>query len=785
MGPIAPAYIDLLTKADIGTAHIDSSIDFFSSVTGGVLDKVQLLDPVYWAQNLVSPVLFSTAMTALHQAHAGPKGFLELGPHSGLSAPIRQILNNNHDPAVFPVLIDEYIPTLIRNNNSHRDLLTALGELWLRNIPINLNRLFGHGNFLPSLPLNPWHYDPEEKLWSETRLSHEWRFRQFPHHELLGVRVLESTDDNPSWRNVLKLDSVPWIKDHVVGGQVVFPAAGFVGMLGEATRQVHGGFEKGFTVKALKISAALVFSSEAEGDEGIEIITQLMRTNSGTSSGSEGYTFTIHSYQPKTNNKKGTWAKHVTGQVSATASPRSLSLSTAVSSSSLPRPLSRRAWYRKMREMGLEYGPRFMGLTDMSAHPIEKSLVATVVNNVPDEGKSKPGDSIYAVHPACLDCLIQAIIPATFNGLTRRFQSLGLPTYIEEIFVCPPTEAKMTIEVHIDDTPATTDISRTITASANNQLAIHISGLQLSTTSITDTSDPFPYGPHAAAELEWREDINLVDDIGSLFRPARIEDAADERRRAEVYALLDRFGAACIFDTARRLEGVEVSPTRPNLVHFKKWVACAKEMMLSEEYPGLQVEDIVALTQDEVTDTERNNQRILIEDLYHSLLKPPTPATAPATALYRIHQSSLSLISGKTSALDLLSADNTFHAVNELVQSHADYTAFLSLLAHRKPSLRILEVGGGTGATTRRVLNALREASKPYGERMYYSYTWTDISPGFVASAKRTFAGEPGMEFKALDIERDSLSQGFEKGTFDLVIACNVSTPHPPQGASA
>jgi hypothetical protein len=436
--------------------------------------------------------------------------------------------------------------------------------------------------------------------------------------------------------------------------------------------------------------------------------------------------------------------------------------------------------------MGLEYGPRFMGLTEMSAHPIDKRLVATVVNYVPDEGKAKQGDSIYAVHPASLDCLIQAIIPATFNGLTRRFQSLGLPTYIEEMFVCPPSEAAMTIEAHIDEIPGTTDISRTITASANNQLAIRISGLQLSATSIADTSDPFPYGPHAAVELEWREDINLMDGIGSLFRPARIEDAADERRRAEMYALLDRFGAACIFDTARRLERVDVSPTRPNLVHFQRWVVRAKEMMLSGEYPGLQVEDIVALTQDAVTDTERNNQRTLIEDLYHSFLNPVTPATAPATALYRIHQSSLSLISGKTSALDLLSADNTFHAVNELVQSHADYRAFLSLLAHRKPNLRILEIGGGTGATTKRVLDALREASKPYGERMYYSYTWTDISPGFVASAKRTFAGTPGMEYGVLDIERDPLSQGLEGESFDLVIACNVghhhhlSSPHLP-----
>ncbi|KAJ0427166.1 hypothetical protein BJY00DRAFT_307147 [Aspergillus carlsbadensis] len=820
MHPFAPAYIDLLTTAGIREAHPTTSVDFFSSVTGRLVDETHRLDPAFWAQNLVSPVLFSTAMTSIRGTHPGPKIFLELGPHSTLSAPIRQILNGNHDTAASPVPTDEYIATLTRNNNSHRDLLAALGELWLRNIPMDLPALFTPSQtqtqiqkqthpprFLPDLPFYPWHYateanENEEKLWSETRLSREWRFRAYAHHELLGVRVLESTDENPAWRNVLRLDSVPWVKDHVVAGRVVFPAAGFVGMAGEASRQVsdaHRGSGEGvgFTVRKLRISAALVLPVEAEGDEGVEIITQLVRVDSdsvsGSASGPAGdptwYSFTIHSYQPKPNGKKGTWLKHVTGQVSATPSAAAPPAVPSPSPLPLPRPLSRRAWYRKMREMGLEYGPRFMGLTDMSAHPIEKRLVATVVNDIPEAGKRRPGDSVYAVHPASLDCLIQAIIPASFNGLTRRFQSLGLPTYIDEISIYPPSNRTMTIEARIDETPGTA-ISRTITATSNNNLAIRISGLQLSSTAIAASRDPFPYGPHAAVELTWREDLNLVPKIGSLFRAARIENAADERRRAEVYALLDRFGAACVFDTARRIEHIGVSSARPDLVHFKKWVVRAREMMMSGEYPGLEAADIVTLTcttQDSDTSTDQNGDA-LIEDLYSSLLKPPTPASAPATAIYRIHQLSLSLLSGETSALDLLSADNTFHAVNELVQSHADYTAFLALLAHRRPNLRILEIGGGTGATTRRVLDALQavsgsgsgstSASKTHAERMYYSYTWTDLSPAFVAAARRTFAGVPGMQFAVLDIERDPLSQGqgnmFEAGSFDLVIACNV-----------
>ena len=80
--------------------------------------------------------------------------------------------------------------------------------------------------------------------------------------------------------------------------------------------------------------------------------------------------------------------------------------------------------------------------------------------------------------------------------------------------------------------------------------------------------------------------------------------------------------------------------------------------------------------------------------------------------------------------------------------------------------LRVLEVGGGTGSATSVVLPELPANC---------DYMFTDISAGFFAEAESRFndSGIP-MEFRALDIEKEPSSQGFDPHAYDLIIAANV-----------
>ncbi len=93
----------------------------------------------------------------------------------------------------------------------------------------------------------------------------------------------------------------------------------------------------------------------------------------------------------------------------------------------------------------------------------------------------------------------------------------------------------------------------------------------------------------------------------------------------------------------------------------------------------------------------------------------------------------------------------------------------VSELVNRVPedqTLRILEIGAGTGGMTQAVLPLL-----PAGRTEYY---YTDVSHMFMLKAQQRFARYPFVQYKLLDIEKDPAEQGFDINSFDLVIASDV-----------
>jgi NADPH:quinone reductase-like Zn-dependent oxidoreductase/SAM-dependent methyltransferase/acyl carrier protein len=81
---------------------------------------------------------------------------------------------------------------------------------------------------------------------------------------------------------------------------------------------------------------------------------------------------------------------------------------------------------------------------------------------------------------------------------------------------------------------------------------------------------------------------------------------------------------------------------------------------------------------------------------------------------------------------------------------------------------RILEIGGGTGATTHYVLEALQSAGQVPDD-----YLFTDISPLLVRQAEQNFRDKAFLRTKIFNLERDGISQGVE-GPFSIILAANV-----------
>ena len=181
----------LSTEKSSTSRHLD--ILFFSSTTGGIIDNSVAVSPEYWQTNLTSPVRFDSAVRRMLQYYRNNL-FLEIGPHSTLAGPLRQICSE--------VGLDcHYIPTMIRNKDCTETLLSAWGQLYQQGVAFSLELLTRGGSVLPDLPSYPW--DHSASYWYESRLSKDWRFREFGYHGLLGLRVGESTTFEQSWRNVL------------------------------------------------------------------------------------------------------------------------------------------------------------------------------------------------------------------------------------------------------------------------------------------------------------------------------------------------------------------------------------------------------------------------------------------------------------------------------------------------------------------------------------------------------------------------------------------------------
>ncbi|MDG4810844.1 SDR family NAD(P)-dependent oxidoreductase [Micromonospora sp. WMMD1120] len=134
-------------------------------------------------------------------------------------------------------------------------------------------------------------------------------------------------------------------------------------------------------------------------------------------------------------------------------------------------------------------------------------------------------------------------------------------------------------------------------------------------------------------------------------------------------------------------------------------------------------------------------------------------------------------------ATDVLFPGSSFALIQPLYQGHTmadlcnDTVAWAvdSYLEHRATRLapgervEIVEVGAGTGGTSRRVFAAVGR----HAARLRYHYT--DVSLAMAKFGAHEFgAATPYAEFGTLDVDRDVTTQGYPAGGIDVVVATNV-----------
>ncbi|BCR93761.1 putative secondary metabolism biosynthetic enzyme [Aspergillus luchuensis] len=154
--------------------------------------------------------------------------------------------------------IDYHAPCR-RNAFEPTALFDVAGRLFLADGPININQVNATARaksardskpaVLVDLPNYMWNH--ATKYWWESQASRDWRFRRYPNHDLLSGKVLGTPWTAPVWKKLLRLPELTWLLDHRIGGQVLFPAAGYIAMAVEAAFRM--GQLRGFIDQNLQV----------------------------------------------------------------------------------------------------------------------------------------------------------------------------------------------------------------------------------------------------------------------------------------------------------------------------------------------------------------------------------------------------------------------------------------------------------------------------------------------------------------------------------------------------
>ena len=703
---------------------------FFSTVAAS--EKIGGFDAEYWCENLVSKVRFKEGMQALSRSHASSRQiFVEIGPHNALAGPTRQCITDLQEKVRY-----DYISLLKRGTNAIHSALESVGTLYERGKLSDLSMLPELGSItqpprvLYGLPSYSWNHS--KKHWHESRLSRDYRLRTHPYHDLVGLKSIEATSFEPRWRHMVSLDSLPWLADHVVDGVAVFPGSGYLCMAIEAISQLakdNLAENQGRRVilKNIEFVKALLVPDSPQKTE--VQITFSPKQSSSDKIKELAFYFRVSAYT-----QDQTWDEHCHGYVRIEDLPSDDNSMTnghhqhkdALSSDQI---------YQGLRENGNAYGPMFNGIKDMSIS--DDRGMATII--IPDVASVMPSSYMqpHTIHPTTLDVIMHTSLPLA----SQKFGPGSImPIHIDEVIV----------STEIDNTPGAalcvyTDLAAT--HSRNAELDIEafndrngVSGLSFSGVKlrILPTSTPVKEVQHETKNIcwdaEWRPDVDHIS--AAHFRPAKIDDTQTPSLGYKVHAMNDataRYIQKCIdavnsnqltisdehkllFDWMQR-EGLERSSELPNGDS-------------STEISKFSEMDIVARTGEQLT----------------------------------------GIVSGSIDALQLVTEDGLLYGSYQDHSSVLCYDLLRQYVSHmsfKKSKLRILEIGGGTGGATLPFLQTMKAAGF-----LPEAYHFTDVSTSFFERAGQKFAEYP-IDFRRLDIEKDPAQQGFEAGSYDVVLAFN------------
>jgi acyl transferase domain-containing protein len=429
MNSIGEEYEALLT-ADSGFSVLDdapsSGVTMLSSAIAEELTAATRTDAAYWKKNMVSPVRFQDAVKQmLYQPEdKSPDFLIEIGPSGALAGPVSQILKSLPSGSEI-----SYCASWARGANAVKALFDVAGRLTATGAPIDMSLVNGYHDqevrTIIDLPNYNWNHSI--KYWHENAASKDWRFRKFIHHDLIGSKIFGTSWHNPTWRKHLMLDDVPWLRDHMMGPDVLIPGAGLATMAVEAMYQKHCALnpdleisssnELAYKLRNVRFDRALVVEENKE----CTILLTLTRVPGGKD---------WHEFRISTS-KDDVVIDHCFGLIRVEDSVEEKLSPADLAPLRNPQPFT--LWYKAQREAGMGFGPSFKKVTSLEAVSGQRTCRAMVDLTAPSS-KWDP-QSYYPFHPAVLDACLQVAMPANASNERSLVKDIIVPGIVNEAII--------------------------------------------------------------------------------------------------------------------------------------------------------------------------------------------------------------------------------------------------------------------------------------------------------------------------------------------------------------
>ncbi|NCS14069.1 MAG: SDR family NAD(P)-dependent oxidoreductase [Microcystis aeruginosa G13-12] len=740
ISPQNPNSEDLLSLLK-STPEVDYNSPDITLIYQGEVVKKSLINSVNRGERIRQKSdEIAQGISTLHQM--GYQIFLEMGISANLINIGRQKLGVNS------IL---WLSSLGEDCHSDQHEQRVLGQLYVRGFNINWEAFHrSHLGQKISLPNSPF---IRKRYWINSGNTSESSSYKNPNyysgHPLLG-------DHFPSplallqYRGSISQHKPAFLGEHQVFDQAILPASALIEMA------LAAGENQKVILENVEFKKALILK---DTEDTLQLII-------------EQKSFKIyHALEPN-------WEILVTGKIEELKSTNLTHCHLEEIAKNCSEEVDINSFYETYQKSGINYGSNFRLIHQLKRG--ENTAFAQI--KLTDRLEREK----YHFHPAMLDACFQGIAAILFK---EESSVTYVPVRLEQLaFFHPPDEQVISAVRLKNSSPNPNIIIADIDIySPQGQLLASLINLELKAVQSQEII-PQEIPPQIYLE-EWmpceellgngRDTLVAPQVIKNQIHPAQLEQQLGEKlaQYESLMEALEKLSVTYIWEALTKLNG------QPKLGQTYSEAQIANQGQIVDFYRPLLSRCLSILAEEKIVNQTKDGWLFVKE-----LEAPSSPSQikilrqefadypAEISLMERCGSALAAVMSRQVEPLELLFPQGDLEAIAAIYSEAAGAKLMNQLVAttisraiENLPPyypLRILEIGGGTGAVTAGIL--------PHLPTEHIEYVFTDISSSFLTRAKENFRDYPFIKYQTLDIEKNPFTQDFLPGSFDIIIAANV-----------